>query len=325
MFLRQFPIKLTLLDKLVGKIARPSGWFAICTDRCGVYFCEVETQATKVKVNSCKFFPLAEVTSDALEILREENNLGKYQFTTLLAPGEYQLSVQEAPNVPAVELKTAMRWRIKDILDYPVDEAVVDVLTVPVGKYGSSQPQSVYAIAARNQVIASRAALFAEADIALSAIDIPELAQRNVAAQFEQEGRALALLAFDHTGGLLTFTAGGELYLARRMEVTVGQLQDANEMVRVQCMERVELELQRSMDYFDRQFSHLMVSQILLAVPEQVGLEQFLVANTGLPVVALDMAQGFDISAVPELADRSFAAHLLLVLGAALRKEGAIA
>lgn len=317
-------MRIPLLDKLTGKISRKAGWFSVCTSSRGAYFCEVKRGGEKPLVQSCQFFPLTTVTPEALEKLRKESSLGNQQVTTLLAPGEYQMSLVEAPSVPAEELRTAIRWRIKDAIDYPVDEAVVDVLTIPVGRYGSEQPQSVYAIAARNTVIRARAELFQDADIPLVAIDIPEMAQRNVAALFEREGRALALLAFDHTGGLLTFTSGGELYLSRRMEITVGQLQDANEVARSRYLERVELELQRSMDYFDRQFSHLSVSRVLVAVPPEAGLEQHLLANTGMPIEVLDLAQGLDISLVPELADRNFAAHLLPALGAALRQEVAV-
>jgi MSHA biogenesis protein MshI len=315
-------MNLPMLEKLTGRLRRSAGSLSVCTSTRGAYVCEVALGGEKPLVKQCRFFPLMEVTAAALDKLRRENDVGKHQFATLLSPGEYQIVMVDAPNVPAEELKTAMRWRMKDVIDYPVEEAVVDVLSIPSVRYGSEHQQSVYAVAARHEVIRKRIQMFENAAMPLSVIDIPEAAQRNVATLFEQEGRALALLAFDHNGGLLTFSSGGELFLARRMEVTVGQLQDASESARARHLERVELELQRSMDYFDRQYSHLPVSRILVAAPEEIGLEQFLLSSTGLPVQALDLAQGLDISLVPELADRSFAAHLLPALGLALRQEG---
>ena len=51
------------------------------------------------------------------------------------------------------------------------------------------------------------------------------------------------LLAFDETGGLLTITSDGELYLARRIDISCGQLQDANESLRQQYFDRLELEV----------------------------------------------------------------------------------
>ena len=42
-------------------------------------------------------------------------------------------------------------------------------------------------------------------NIPLEVVDVPELAQRNLAHLLELEGRGLALLALDERGGLLTF------------------------------------------------------------------------------------------------------------------------
>jgi MSHA biogenesis protein MshI len=142
-----------------------------------------------------------------------------------------------------------------------------------------------------------------------------------VAALFEDEGRALALLAFDENGGLLTFTSGGELYLARRIEITSGQLLDANDSVRQQVLDRLELEVQRSLDYFDRQFNYVTVNRLLISAPRQSGLLEKLADNLSVPVARLDLAQVMDLTAVPELADADAQADALYVLGAALRQE----
>src|SRR6185312_4544723 len=116
---------------------------------------------------------------------------------------------------------------------------------VPVDKSAPARTHSMYAIAARNQVIEQRQALFADAKIPLGVIDIPEMAQRNIAAYFEPEGRGVALLSFDADGGLLTVSHAGELYLSRRIDITLSQLQDADEQVRHASFERITLELQR--------------------------------------------------------------------------------
>jgi len=273
------------------------------------------------RVVRCEYHETGTVSAATLEKLRREANLGSHDFTTLLAPGEYQMLLVDAPNVPADELKTAIRWKIKDGLSYHIDDATVDVLQIPASKYGSDRVQSMYAIAAANDTIQKRIALFEQAKIELDVIDIPETAQRNIAALFEQDGRALALLAFDGNGGLLTFTLGGELFLARRIEISAEQLCDANENLREQYRGRVELELQRSLDYFGRQFNHMAVSRVLVSVPDDAGLVEFLAPVTDVKVEKLDLSQVMDISAVPALADSEFTANALPVLGAALRQE----
>ncbi len=309
------------LSKLFKRTSNNGGWVAVTFSREGVYIAQARYVGSRPQVTRCSFHPLTEVTSAVLERIRKDTPLEASRFTTLLSANEYQLMMVEAPNVPVDELKTAIRWKIKDSLNYHVDDATIDVLQIPSGKYGADRPQSLYAVAASNETIRKRIALFEKAKYELSVIDIPEMAQRNIAALFETEARGLALLAFSDEGGLLTITCDGELFLARRIDITLGQLQDADENLRQQYLDRVELEAQRSLDYFDRQFHHIPVSRMLVCAPHTLGLDRILAESMGLPVEHLDLAQGMDIIAVPELADSEFVSYALPALGAALRQE----
>jgi MSHA biogenesis protein MshI len=82
----------------------------------------------------------------------------------------------------------------------------------------------VFVVAAKNSIIAPRQKLFLDAKVELAAIDIPEMAQRNVSAMLEPEGRGIAMLSFGDDGSLLTVSYRGELYLSRRFDVTLAQL-----------------------------------------------------------------------------------------------------
>ena len=113
-----------------------------------------------------------------------------------------------------------VRWSIKDMLDYPVDAAMVDAVHVPASDTGG-RPAQMLAVAARNDLIAATVKPFNDANIDLSVIDIPELAQRNIAKCLEEQGRGLALLCFDQAAATLTFTSGGELYQSRRIDVAL--------------------------------------------------------------------------------------------------------
>ncbi len=314
-------MQIPILSSLFPQARKQAGGFAICFNSNGIYLSQVKRGAAMPQVVVCSFHPASEVTPAVLEKLRKDEQIGDFQFMTLLSPGEYQMMLVEAPNVPVDELKTAIRWRIKDSLNYHIDDATVDVLQIPSGKYAGERPQSLYAIAAPNSTIQKRIELFEKARIDLGVIDISEMAQRNIAELFEEDGYGLALLAFDDSGGMLSFTAGGELYLARRIEISLGQLQDADENLRAQHLERLELELQRSMDYFSRQFHHIPVNRLLVSAPDRVGLIERLSPDLDWPVEKLELSQVLDISAVPELADSEFAAHVFHALGAALRSE----
>lgn len=314
-------MQIPALSSLFNRNGREAGWFAVCVNKNGVYLTEVKWVGGRPQVLACSFNQVDDITSAVLEKICRERHVGKHQFTTLLTAGEYQMLVVDAPNVPVDELKTAIRWRIKDSLSYHIDDATVDVLQIPTEKFGTERPQSMYAVAASNVTLKKRITLFDKAHIQLNVIDIPEMAQRNIAALFEEDGHGLALLAFDEDGGLLTFTSGGELYLARRIEITLGQLQDANQNLRQQYLDRVELEIQRSLDYFGRQFHYIPLNRLLVSAPEDSGLEKMLAEVLDLSVERLDLTQVLDLSRVPELEHKDAVVYALHALGAALRQE----
>jgi MSHA biogenesis protein MshI len=257
---------------------------------------------------------------DTLEKAGKELHSADYRCTTVLGGGDYQFMSVEAPNVPRAELKTAMRWRLKDVLDFPVDEATYDVLDIPLDPNAAVRPQqSVFAIAARNSVIQARQKLFAKSKIRLRTIDIPEMAQRNVSALLEPEGRGIAMLSFNEDGGLLTVSWRAELYLSRRIDVTLAQLLEADHERRHQSFDKITLELQRSLDNFERQFSFISVAKLVLAPSGAEGLQDYLASNLYTRVETLDLGQVLDIAGIPELADPARQQRFFVAIGAALR------
>lgn len=260
-------------------------------------------------------------TEEGLEKAGRELRASTFRCTTVLSGGHYQLLSVDAPNVPPDELRTAVRWRLKDMLDFHVDDATIDVLDIPADKNAAVRQHAMFAVAARNAVIEQRQKLFALAKIPLLAIDIPEMAQRNISALLETEGRGLAMLSFDADGGLLTVSFKGELYLSRRIDVTLEQLLDPEHERKHQRFEKITLELQRSLDHFERQFHFISVAQLLLAPSAITGLEEYLSSNLYMPVGRCDLADVFDLAAAPDLAAVALQQQLFIALGAALRFE----
>jgi MSHA biogenesis protein MshI len=270
-------------------------------DRCGTHALEGEYQG--------------------IERLTKELGFDRYQCSTLLAPGEYQMLQVEAPNVPRTELKTAIRWRIKDMLEYHVDDATVDVLEVPRNPAGGERGRSMYAITARNEVIQACIGRFEAARIPLSVIDIQETSQRNVAALFERDDRGLALLYLGDDQGLLTINFRGELVFARRIEVGKQALASSSGNVREEQFQRILLELQRTFDHFDRQFTYVPIAKLMLAPdPEETGLLEFLASNLDVPVERVRLSGAIAFGSRAELEPQE-EWRLFHLIGAALRHE----
>jgi len=252
--------------------------------------------------------------------LRRQLNLDRYRCLTLLKRRDYQMFSVDRPEVPDAEVRAAARWSLKDLLDYPLEAATVDAVGVPAGD-GGRKPQML-AIAARNEAVAATVRPFNEADIELIAIDVPELAQRNLAHLLETEGRGLALFGVDEDSATVTFTADGELYQSRRIEVSLGDFE--NEAAAESLYDRVALELQRSLDHFDRQFRNVALSRVVVSpVPFRDRFVEYLAANLTLPVEVLDLEQVMDFPGVPELRDPLRQTQCLQLIGAAMRAEAA--
>ena len=208
------------------------------------------------------------------------------------------------------------------MLYFHVDDATIDVLDIPADKNASVRTNhGMFAVAARNSVIETRQGMFAAAKVGLSVIDIPEMAQRNISTLMEPEGRGLAMLSFGADGGLLTVTFNGELYLSRRIDVTLEQLLDTDHDRKHASFDKITLELQRSLDHFDRQFHFISVSRLLLAPSSVTGLEEYLSSNLYTPVQSMDLGDALDISRIPELADKAAQQRFFFAIGAALRHE----
>lgn len=306
--------------RLLKRAKKKDGWLAIAVQRDGLALAAVKRGAGDKPLVRQALFSAGATGPDAVEKAAREAQAGLRHCATLLASGEYQILNVEAPNVARDELKTAVRWRLKDILDFPVLEATFDVLDIPLEANARAQP-SLFVVAANNKVIAPRQKLFLDAKVELSAIDIPEMAQRNLSAMLEPEGRGVAMLSFGDEGCLLTVSYRGELYLSRRVDVGLAQLLEPEHERKHASFDRITLELQRSLDNFERQYSFISIAKLVLGPSAVSGLDEYLSSNLYTPVETLDLATLFDLSRVPELADKAQQQRFLLPLGAALRQE----
>jgi MSHA biogenesis protein MshI len=276
--------------------------------------------AERPVVDICAQVPNTGDPIETLQKMRRELHLERFSCVTLLPARQYQLQLIDAPNVPVAEMKSAVRWRLKEFLEYPVETATVDVVPVPADQTAVARGRSVYVVSARNQDIESRMKMFAQAKIPLRVIEIAEMAQRNLATLFESDQRALAMLSFSEDGGLLTFTARGELYLSRRIEISLDQLVGVRAEVRDQLFERIALELQRSLDHFDRQFSNIPLARLLLApLPDELGLAAYLAGNLSASVESVNLGDVLDFHEVAELREPAEQMLRWQTLGAALR------
>lgn len=259
---------------------------------------------------------------DATATLRRlvrSRGLKRHQTVTLLQHGHYQLRQFDAPEVPREEWAQAMRWQLKDQVDFEVEHAAVDVLAIPPET--SRRTPQLLAIAAPHEHLRPLVLAAHDAGAPWHAVDIAETALRNLSALVEPAGRAQALLHFDARHGLLVITAGGELLASRDFDIGLDALTDP--AGGAAAIDRVMLDLQRTLDGFERQFTHVSLARLLVtpAAPladfiRQAGEAIF------VPVAAFNAREAMDLSALGTLDDAALA-QALPAIGAALR--GAVA
>lgn len=242
------------------------------------------------------------------------------QGALLLARGDYQMHQVEAPNVPVAERAQAVKWLLQDQIDYPAEEACVDVLEVPVDPQRATETRQLFTVSARDGLVRQYVEACHGAKLPLSIIDVPELAVRNVAHLYETDGRAVGLLALSDQGSLLTFVHQGELLVAREFDVTLEQVLDAAGENFESTMERIALEIQRTCDHVDRRFNYAGVARVLVSpLPRGLGALEYLCANLAVRVQQLDLNEVVDMSDIPEAHDALWQARHLPAIGAALR------
>ena len=300
---------------------RKPGWMAILPRDGRVTLVHaVRPSRSRPEIRRLDTFAIESDERGALHRLKNAQNLKSYACTTLLKAGECSLSQMDTPSVPREERKEALRWGLKDLVNYPVESACIDVLDIPNEGLPQGRSAGVLVVSASEQTVRSRANLFDEAGIRLDVIDVPELAQRNVAALLEDENRGLVFLRLDEAETMLTLTFHGELVASRRSDITTLQLNARDEDQRARAKERLVLELQRSLDNFDRQYSHIPVSKVVVAsFPHVEHLVGDLRESAYVPVLEMDLSSVLEFSAVPELKNTHYQAKNLLAIGAALR------
>ena len=302
-----------------SKSAQVSGLLAVAIEPEALRFAHVRYFRERPRATEWWSVPVEGAEQAAsLQRAAKDRGFGRATMTTLLDPADYQILLVEPPKVAAPELKAAIRWKIKDLLEYHIDDATVDVFEVRDEK-ANSAARAMYAVATPNEVVQKRIGVFEQARLPLRVIDIPEMAQRNVASLFESLDKATAMLAFSSWGGLLTISFLGELLLTRRLEVTAAQLADREHGDHYR--ERVAIELTRSLDMYERQRLSVAVGELLLApLPQDPGLEDFLRDKLYVPVASADLPKVMDFAGTgePTLEEQWEYFHLL---GAALRVE----
>lgn len=257
--------------------------------------------------------------------LAAEFNAEAIPCIAVMPRGSYNLLQTDLPAVPADELHEAVRWQVRDLLDFSAEEAVIE--TIAFEGAANGQPLS-FAIAAQTSAVKHMVSCVRDqAGLELRAIDIPELSLRHVLKHIPGSDQGLALLSLWEEGAMVVITRDDTLCMARKVGVGLNSLYAAaspeeQEGIDISAsqqnlLDNAVLDLQRSLDYYESHVARNPVRQVLIApLPQPIpGLSEYLGTYLNPDVGFIDL----DNLLAPELREMQRSPYLVPAIGAALR------
>jgi len=258
-----------------------------------------------------------------LEALVKTHRLEDYDCHILLASDQYRSISIEAPAVTSDELKQAVRWRIADTLDYPVEQATIDFYPLPLSNRANSTPM-LEVVACATQIISTLSQQCRQAGLNVKVIDIQETALRNLATLLRENEQGIALLYLQKDSGRVIIQKQGALYLSRKIGCGYQQLTDnsalgdPNQLYQEQ--DSLALDIQRSFDYVENYFDIPPITSlavVLMPINTQ-NVINFLSINHGITARAMDLSAIVDCDSLLNDTTQNICAP---VIGASLRRS----
>lgn len=272
---------------------------------------------------SCAFITATESTDRLKQLAKYigKNNLKKQSCVVVLDEAQYNLIQLPAPPVADDELKSAVRWSIKDLINYPVEDAVIDVFRVPVQEHREGK---IYVVATPKDKVQETVDFIRKTGLRLKAIDIEELSLGNIIEQMDDNQRGVAVLHLDHLLGSISLFSNSALYLSRKIDTGLNRLEEiqaqgAASAAMDQVYESIILELQRSLDFYESEFARPAITKLVVSPRHPVlqGFCDYASSHSGLTVELINLAQIFTDSTA--LNDEN-QARCMLAIAAAARK-----
>lgn len=190
-------------------------------------------------------------TPAQVEVLKKwvhDHNLQKTPCICLVADDDCDIYQVEKPEVDDSEMIQAVTWKIKDLINYDVTNAVVDSYPMPVSS--KNKQQQVGVVAAREAVISSYVDSIKATALELNTLDVHELVRSNLEVIQQSAEQGLVLLTLTAGNGLLSVYHDTDLYVSREFPIGIDQLELASSEDE-STFDALLLEIQRSLDYFE--------------------------------------------------------------------------
>ncbi|MGZ4956776.1 MAG: pilus assembly protein PilM [Methylobacter sp.] len=281
------------------------------------------SESSTLTLIHCEFIDTRkpEDQQDLLGELVARHNLAEYDCHLVLTTDNYRRINIEAPAVAENEIIEAIRWKIHDLIDFPVDKAVIDYYQVPIAVRANSS-KMLEVIASPIDIINEQIEKCTKAGLQLKVVDIHETTLRNLAAQLPENERGIALLYLLEFSGTLLIQKEATIYVSRKFEIGYKKLglddPFSNESVTANAHNNLALEIQRSLDYVESYYGIPPISTLaVIPLAENThNLLDSLSSNLGIAARMIDLSTIIDCDILVDAQTQSLCAP---VIGATLR------
>lgn len=319
-----------LLQKLFGNKPICQGIVGISFLQQGVAIAVSKyTGNQNLKLIHCELIPTKN-DHDEQQILGtvvEKFRLFEYDCYLVLTSDKYRRINIEAPAVAEHEISEAIRWKIGDFIEFPLDQAVIDYYPAPPAQRANGS-KMLEVIASSSDQIKILAEKCIKAGLQLKVIDIQETILRNLAVLLPENKRGIAVLHLRETSGTILIEKDATIYLARHFETGYQKLDldnpsSGNDLAMLE-QSNLALEIQRSLDYVESYYGIPPISglAVIPLAKNTQNLLDILNNNHGITARIMDLSAIIDSDILLDDPTQSYCSP---VIGATLRNTIATA
>lgn len=247
-----------------------------------------------------------------LEKIVKKHGLQSMICSCVLHNSYYQIFLLDAPAVAETEIAQALRWQIKELINFPAEDAVIQYFLL---SSTLSDRKKIYVVVSKKTALQEISNIISSAGLNLKYIDIPELALRNISALYGDELCYRGLLAFNQDYIEFIITQSGNYLVSRRLalpnNINVNDLPS-------EWVNNLTTEIQRSFVYAKSHY-HQELPEKLLVLTTDSKLVAQLNQSVGIDTEQFIIREKINVEFL--MNDDGISLDNLIAIGGALRSE----
>ena len=196
----------------------------------------------------------------------------------------------DKPDVPTNEIKSALKWQIKDLVSISPDNMVLDYYDAPTLAGGK---EKINVVCAPLDELKKLVAATDKNALKVCSIITQEFAFANLLAA--QDDAKLLVCQQPNEEIVLLIVKQKQIFFQRRLRGFAQIGNKTAEELSLSIIDNISLEIQRSTDYFERQLKQAPIKEIKVLLPialESVFVEK-LSLNSTVPVTLLELPKPY--------------------------------